>query len=113
MKFWWFKFEGWFSDDSPENAGQGVFSECLVPKENLVDAEFEFLAALVERRINLIEIEDYFLVSTDPQEMDYSNADNKFWIDWCDETTVAGKPTFEPYHMYPASEVDRDQATGN
>lgn len=113
MKFWWFKFEGWFSDDSSEYAGEGVFSECLVQKGDQFDAEFEFLAALAERKINLIEIEDRFLISTDPNDIDYENPDNQYWLDWCNETEAAGHPTFEAFHLYPATEVERNGSTGN
>lgn len=113
MKFWCFKFEGWFADDAPEYAGEGVFSECLVPLASYADAEFGFLEALAKRHINLIEIEEHFPLDTDPTELDYQNPDNNFWVEWADETEAAGVPTFEAFHLYPASEVDRSRKKGN
>jgi hypothetical protein len=113
MKFWLFKFEGWFSDDSAEYPGNGVFSECLVRATNFPEAEFRFLAALAEEKINLIKVEDNFPVDTDPRMMDLGNSDNLFWIEWCEETELAGKPTFEQFYLYPAEEVDREKVSGN
>lgn len=105
MKFWCFHFEGWFSNESTEYPRQGVFSECLVEADEYVDAEFRFLSALANRKINLIEISDSFLVDTDPSAMDPDNKDNTNWFEWCEETAEAGEPTFEDFHVYPANEV--------
>jgi hypothetical protein len=105
MKFWHFKFEGYFADDAPEYPSQGVFSECLVQADNYNDAEFAFLKALIEQKINLLEITEDFLVDNDPNEMDYENEDNLFWIEWCEEVEMTGKPSFEVFNLYPADEV--------
>ena len=106
MKFWYFQFEGYFSKDAPEYAEEGVFSSCLVPADNYSDAEFGFFEALTERKINLIEIEEYFPVDTDPEEMDLEAEENAYWIEWCEETEMAGKPTFETFNLYPKEEVE-------
>jgi hypothetical protein len=53
MKFWCFYFEGYFENDAPEYAEQGVFSDCLFQADNYVDAEFAFQKALSERKIDL------------------------------------------------------------
>ena len=113
MKFWWFKFEGWFSESSREFPGQGVFSECLVPADNHTDAESRFYSALAEREINVIEIEDSFMVDTSPESMDPEDPDNLFWIEWSEQTELAGTPTFEAFHLYPAKEVTPPQNSGN
>jgi len=105
MKFWCFHFEGYFADDALEYPSQGVFSECLVQGNNYNDAEFAFLKALTERKINLIEITEDFLVDNDPNEMDSENEDNLFWIEWCEEVEMTGKPSFEEFNLYPADEV--------
>lgn len=107
MKFWCFYFEGYFSDDAPEYASEGVFSECLVQSDNYIDAEFKFLNALSEQKINLIEITDNFPVDNSPDEIDYENDDNLFWIEWCEEVELTGKPSFEQFHLYPAEEVQK------
>lgn len=111
--FWYFKFEGWFSDDSTEHPGKGVFSDCLVRADTFGEAEFEFYRALAERKINLLELEEYFEVNTDPERMDHQNPDNLFWIEWCEETELAGKPTFDEFYLYPAQEVVREGVSGN
>ena len=113
MIYWWFKFEGWFDKEAGEDAGMGVFSECLVKAGQYDDAEFEFLSALTNRHINLLEIEDNFPVDTNPDQLDYSNPDNTSWIEWCEETELAGAPTFGDFHLYPADEVEKMRARGN
>ena len=105
MKFWCFHFEGAFTKESPEYPEQGMFSACLVPAEDYAAAEFSFLEALAERNINLIEIEEHFPVDTDPQEMDLEAPENLYWIEWGEETELAGKPTFEAFHLFPKEEV--------
>ncbi len=45
-----FKFEGYFSDDAPENSSKGLFSECLVQADTYIDAEFTFLKALAVQK---------------------------------------------------------------
>ncbi|MDQ3798946.1 MAG: hypothetical protein M3384_05815 [Acidobacteriota bacterium] len=105
MRFWCFNFEGFFADDSPEYPGQGVFSGCLVKADNYNDAEFAFLKALSERKINLLEIEEDFPVDTDQNEMDLEAEDNLFWIEWCEEVEMTGKPSFQTFNLYPANEV--------
>ena len=112
MKFWWFKFEGWFADDSTEFPGEGVYSQCMV-RAAFDQAEFEFLTGLTARKINLVEIEDHHLVDVNPAERDYENSDNRYWLDWCEETELEGKPTFESLHLYPADEVERLAPEGN
>lgn len=37
--------------------------------------------------------------------MDPDNEDNLFWIEWCEEVEINGKPTFEIFILYPAEEV--------
>ncbi len=110
MKFWCFHFEGYFAKDSPEYPEEGVFSACLVPANNYADAEFRFFQALGEKKINLIEIEEHFAVDTDPNEMDLEAEDNLYWIEWCEETEMAGKPTFEAFNLYPKEEVEHKNA---
>ncbi len=107
MKFWCFYFEGYFSDDAPEYASEGVFSECLVQSDNYIDAEFAFLKALSERKINLIKITEEFSMDNSPNEMNPENEDNLFWIEWCEEVELSGKPSFEEFHLYPAEEVKK------
>ena len=107
MKFWCFYFEGYFADDASENAGKGVFSECMVEANNFNDAEFALLEALAEKKINLLEITENFPVDTDPNEIDYDNEDNLFWIEWCEEVEMTGKPSFAAFIMYPAEEVEK------
>ena len=107
MKFWCFCFEGYFEDDAPEYSSQGVFSECLVQADNYNDAEFAFLKALSERKINLIEIQEDFSMDNDPDEMDPENEDNLFWIEWCEEVEMTRKPSFEAFNLYPAEEVPK------
>jgi hypothetical protein len=34
-KCWYFEFEGEFLEDSPVNSDKGVFTSCLVPKDDL------------------------------------------------------------------------------
>ncbi len=105
MKFWYFKFDGWFSDDSVEYPGEGVFSECLVIASKYPEAELCFSEALTERKINLIGVEKHFSVDSSPETMDPANPDNFDWVEWCRETELAGKPTFDVFHLYPAKEV--------
>ena len=105
MKFWHFHFEGWFLPDSSEYPEQGVFSSCLVQRDEYIDAEFTFLQALSKRKISLIEITESFIVDTDPTEMDPSNPDNTYWFEWCEETREACEPTFEQFCLYPPVEV--------
>ena len=106
MKFWCFHFEGYFAKDSPEYPEEGVFSACLVQAGNYAAAEFSFIQALAERKINLIEIEEHFPVDTDPNEMDLEAEENLYWIEWCEETEVAEKPTFEAFNLCPKEEVE-------
>ena len=108
MKFWCFYFEGAFTNDSPEYPNEGVFSECLVKADNYIDAEFAFLNALSERKIKLLEITNNFPIDTDPNELDYENEDNLYWIEWCEEVEMTGKPSFETFHLYPAEEVSKN-----
>lgn len=105
MKFWCFYFEGYFEDNAPEYASKGVFSECLVQAENYNDAEFAFLKALSERKINLIEIQEEFPVDNHPNEMDPEVESNLFWIEWCEEVEVTGNSVFQVFNLYPAEEV--------
>ena len=109
MKFWCFHFEGYFSSDAPLYSGEGVFSYSLVPADSYVDAEFSFLQALADEKINLVEIIEHFPVDTDPNEMDPTAEENKFWIEWCLETELLGKPTFDTFHLYPGEEVNRER----
>ena len=113
MKFWCFHFEGAFAEDAPEHSSSGVFSECLVQADDYNDAEFTFLKALAERKINLIEIQEDFPVDTDPDEMDPENEDNLFWIEWCEEVEMTGKASFEAFNLYPAKEVPKQTNKGS
>lgn len=113
MKFWCFYFEGYFADDAPEYAGQGVFSECLVKAENYADAEFSFFEALNERKLNLSEIQEFFSMDNSPDEMDPGNENNLFWIEWCEEVEMTGKPSFEEFKLYPAEEVSKQNKKGS
>lgn len=103
MKFWCFHFEGYFSKDSAEYPEEGVFSSCLVPAANYLDAEFDFLQALAERKINLIEMGENFPVDT--EDMDLEDPNNIYWLEWCEETEMAEKVTFEAFDLYPKEEV--------
>lgn len=107
MKFWCFCFEGAFTSDAPEYPNKGVFSECLVQADNYIDAEFDFLQALTERKIKLLEIQENFPIDNDPEQMDPENENNLFWIEWCEEVEMAGKPSFEAFNLYPAEEVPK------
>jgi hypothetical protein len=109
MKFWCFHFEGVFSKDSTEYPEQGVFSSCLVHGENYIDSEFSFFEALNKRKINLLEIQESFLVDSDPDEMDPEIESNLYWIEWCEETEIARNPTFEEFILYPKEEVRTPQ----
>lgn len=113
MKFWYFYFEGYFSNDAAENAGFGVFSECLVQSDNENDAEFKFLEALSEQKINLIEIEESFPLDNSPEEMDPENEDNLYWIEWCEEVEITGKAVFQTFNLYPADEVIKPNEKAN
>lgn len=105
MKFWCFHFEGYFSEDSQEYSNEGVFSSCLVKADNYEEAETFFLNALLEQKINLLEIEESFSFNTNPNELDYENEDNLYWIEWSEEVEINGKPSFETFHLYPSEEV--------
>lgn len=96
-----------------EYAEEGVFSACLVQADNYTDAEFGFFRALAEKKINLIEIEEHFLVDTDPNEMDLEAEENLYWIEWCEETEMAEKPTFEAFNLYPKEEVSQNKSADN
>lgn len=111
MKFWCFHFEGYFAKDSLEYPEEGVFSACLVQADNYVDAEFIFIKALTERKINLIEVGEHFPVDTDPNEMDLEAEENLYWIEWCEETEMAEEPTFEAFNLYPKEEVEYKNAS--
>lgn len=111
MKFWCFHFEGAFTKDSLEYPEEGVYSSCLVPEDNYLDAEFRFLQALCERKINLIEISEHFPVDT--EDIDLEDKDNLYWIEWCEETELAGKATFEAFELYPKDEVPIKSESGN
>ena len=58
MNFWYFKFEGIFSDQEQQEhlRGKGVFSSCLIPTEKLKAARKMFESALQEENIQLISI---------------------------------------------------------
>ncbi len=103
MKFWCFHFEGVFTKDSLEYPEEGVYSWCLVPANSYIDAEFDFLKALTERKIKLIEVDEHFPVDTD--DIDLEDVGNLYWIEWCEETEMAGRPTFEAFDLYPKEEV--------
>jgi len=40
--------------------------------------------------------------------LDYENEDNLYWIEWCEEVEMTGKPSFETFHLYPAEEVSKN-----
>jgi len=113
MKFWCFKFEGLFTEDSNEYPNQPFFSSCLVQADNHNDAELMFFGALTERKINLLEVGENFPIDTDPNELDYEDENNLHWIEWCEEVEVTGKPSFDTFHLYPIEEMENRMKTGN
>jgi hypothetical protein len=113
MKFWCFEFEGLFSKESVEYPNEPFFSSCLVQADNYTDAEYKFLEALTERKINLIEFGENFPVDTDPNELDYENEDNVYWLEWCEEVEISGKPSFQTFCLYPIEELEQKIQTGN
>jgi hypothetical protein len=92
-----------FPQTPPNIRKKELFLRGLVPAANYLDAEFGFLQALTERKINLIETEENFPVDT--EDMVLENPDNMYWIEWCEETEMAGKATFEAFILYPKEEV--------
>ena len=113
MKFWHIDFEGQFTKDSLEYPNEPFFSSCLIQADDYTNAEFIFLQALSERKIKLIEIGENFLVDTDPSEMDYENEDNLFWIKWCEEVELNGKPSFDTFNLYPIEEMETTTKSEN
>lgn len=99
---WYFDFEGEFLEDSPINSDKGVFSSCLVPNDSYNDAEEAFLISLEKRRIKLIRIIDYFLLNEDTIDMD--NEENRFWIDWFEETILLDDVVFGQMYFYPKND---------
>ena len=97
MKFWYFNYEGVFSEGAPEY-GNGVFSSILVPESNFQKARANFRRRLKEDQIELLETIEYF--SVDTAELDPSDADNKFWIDWYDRALKSGEIESDVWHVY-------------
>jgi len=99
MTYWYFKFEGRFSDPTAHLACGGVFSGCLVPERVYRRARAIFLQSLREEGIELVETMEHFRV--DGEELDPSDPLNEFWISWYERTKTAGKPVFDTYHIFP------------
>jgi hypothetical protein len=97
MKFWYFRFEGSFAQDSP-NFGDGVFSSCLIPQSNFQKAKSQFMHALSEQGIILTEIIEYFAVDAD--DLDPTDEANTFWIHWCEKARVLKQAVFDVWHVY-------------
>ncbi len=38
--------------------------------------------------------------------MDLEVEENLYWIEWCEETEMAGKATFEAFNLYPKEEIE-------
>ncbi len=103
MKFWCFHFEGVFTKDCLEYSEEGVFSSCLIFADNYDDAKSGFSQALIDKKIDLIEVSEHFPVDTD--DIDLEDEENLYWIKRCEETKMAGKATFESFELYPKDEV--------
>ena len=97
MKFWYFRFEGKFTEQS-ENCGDGVFSSCLVPESNFRRAKTIFEGALPGKRIVLTEVIEYF--SVDGEALDPTDEVNNFWITWYNKTKREGELSFEVFHVF-------------
>src|SRR5690349_9336289 len=97
MKFWYFKFDGVFEDGSA-NAGDGVFSGCMIPEDDFQKARSKFLNALKEEKIAISETIEYF--SLDGESLDPSDPLNEFWSDWYRKTADLNEPCFDVLHLY-------------
>ncbi len=97
MKFWYFNYEGVFEQGATEH-GNGVFSSVLVPESDFQKARSKFRRRLAEDQIELVETIEYF--SVDAEELDASDPDNEFWIDWHDRALKSGEIESDIWHLY-------------
>ncbi len=105
MKFWYFRFEGKFAEDSPEYPNENVISSCLIPISDYTKGRSIFIDALASRNINLIEIVEFFAI--DAEELDSEDELNDFWIEWYKETKALGTPVFEKMYLFPSDVSDK------
>jgi len=98
MKCWYFRFEGKFKKGDPTFGCRGLFSSCLVPKNNYRKAESAFLRALNDNEIDLLKVIECFDI--DEEDLDPEDAANTFWIEWCKETIRERKPIFDKWHVF-------------
>jgi hypothetical protein len=97
MLFWYFKFEGRFTRNSPE-FGKGIFSQCLVPENDFDKAKPSFLNSLKVNHIEVIEVLQEF--AFDANLLDSDDQTNKFWIKFYREAQLSDKPVFDIWHLY-------------
>lgn len=97
MKFWYFKYEGEFKENS-SHFGEGVFSGCLIPDSNFQRAKSLFLKNLSEHSIRLVEIIEHF--SLDGRELDPSDETNTFWIEWYERAEESKQVENDSWHVF-------------
>lgn len=97
MKFWYFNYEGVFREGAPE-FGNGVFSSILVPESDFQKARALFRRRLEDDQIELLQTIEYF--SVEAEELDPSDTDNEFWIEWYERARKSGEMESDVWHMY-------------
>ncbi len=51
----------------------------------------------------MLDVIDYFLLSKDT--IDFNNEENRFWIDWFEETLLLNDVVFEEMYLYPKNDA--------
>ncbi|MCU7805999.1 MAG: hypothetical protein KZQ96_22715 [Candidatus Thiodiazotropha sp. (ex Lucinoma borealis)] len=98
MACWYFLFEGKFKEGDPVYGLKGVCSSCIVPEEDYFQAKANFISALAEYDIELVQIEDFFNVTL--EDMDISDPDNKPWIEWHNQAVEESNVLFDPWQIF-------------
>lgn len=102
MRYWYFLFEGIFKEGAYEDNFNGVFSSVLLPALDKKHAIQCLKQSLDKEQINLVKIDDDFELIIN--NMDMSDEDNKYWINWFDAVVKENGAVFTPWQVFSKSD---------
>jgi hypothetical protein len=98
MRCTYILFEGVFRKEQSAARAKRLYSSMMIPTDNKVEAHLVLRAELNEDEIDLLAIEDEFII--DPDGVDFSDPDNALWVSLYEETQRFNKPIKTPWQIF-------------
>lgn len=98
MRYWYIHFEGVFKDRVEKSDYQGLYSNAMLFNADETTAREELMKCLGDEGIELTNIEDFF--ESKETEVDFSNPENRSWINMYEEVRRTKGCVFTPWHTF-------------